>query len=60
MSTAEVDRLKRITRPLYDRSAALAAMGIWVGTSAPVVAITYAQWLAGSAGYWAWIDTTPP
>lgn len=33
-------------------------MGIWIGDTPPATAITYAQWLAGTPGYWAWLDTS--
>ena len=38
------------------RSTRLGFMGIWVGATAPVTPITYAAWVAGGSGYWAWIE----
>jgi hypothetical protein len=31
--------------------------GVWVGSSPPGTAITYAAWAAGGTGYWGWIQT---
>ena len=39
---------------LTDRTTMWQAMGVWVGASAPATAITYAQWLSGTTGYWGW------
>ena len=33
----------------------MAQSGIWVGSAAPATPITYAQWLSGAQGYWAWV-----
>jgi hypothetical protein len=32
-------------------------IGCYIGPTAPSNPVTYAQWLAGSPGFWAWIET---
>jgi hypothetical protein len=41
---------------LMDRAAMWAALGVVVQATAPATGITYAQWLAGQTGNWAWIE----
>lgn len=36
------------------RADAWPAQGIWVASTPPSVPCTYAQWVAGAAGYWGW------
>ena len=39
---------------MMDRASMWATLGVQV-TATPVAGITYADWLAGAAGYWGWI-----
>jgi methylaspartate ammonia-lyase len=41
---------------LMDRAAMWAALGVAVQVTPPATGITYAQWLAGQTGNWAWIE----
>ena len=31
-------------------------LGVWVGASPPSTPVVYADWVAGSTGYWCWIQ----
>ena len=41
---------------LLDRAAMWATLGVAVQAAPPATGITYAQWLAGQTGNWAWIE----
>ena len=41
---------------LLDRATNWALLGVTIQNTPPAGGITYAAWLAGGAGYWAWIE----
>lgn len=41
---------------LKDRALMWAALGVAVQATPPATGITYAQWLAGQTGNWAWVE----
>lgn len=42
---------------ITDRAQSWAALGVAIQGTPPDIGITYAEWLAGASGYWAWIWT---
>lgn len=55
-SAADVSLLEADVATLMDRAEMWATLGVAVQASPPATGITYAQWLSGQTGNWAWIE----